>query len=169
MSVLSLMMNEAYIYDNREMRWCVIELCAVILSLAEGNLGQLFFISHPFFTLDSDSLISHISTNIATTRSYCYNSFLWKSIHPQTYPVVLLTAIIKWLLAQHKKSERTMDIDGVSHYVFQVEVSSFTHPAPHWWEALRWYARTSQQIPKINKICRWIEKEACRAQEKARG
>ncbi|MBP9797912.1 50S ribosomal protein L31 [Candidatus Woesebacteria bacterium] len=51
-----------------------------------------------------------------------------KGIHPQTYPVVFIDGDHKVITRSTQKSEKTMDIDGVSHFVFQVEVSSFTHP-----------------------------------------
>lgn len=51
-----------------------------------------------------------------------------KGIHPQTYPVVFIDGEHQVVSRSTQKSEKTIDIDGVTHYVMQVEVSSFTHP-----------------------------------------
>ena len=47
---------------------------------------------------------------------------------PQTYPVVFIDGEHQIISRSTQKSEKTIDIDGVAHYVFQVEVTSFTHP-----------------------------------------
>jgi large subunit ribosomal protein L31 len=51
-----------------------------------------------------------------------------KGIHPQTYPVVFVDGEHKIVSQSTQKTEKTMMIDGVEHYVINIEVSSFTHP-----------------------------------------
>ncbi|OGK31304.1 50S ribosomal protein L31 [Candidatus Roizmanbacteria bacterium RIFCSPLOWO2_01_FULL_42_14] len=51
-----------------------------------------------------------------------------KNIHPQTYPVVFIDGEHRIVSRSTQKSERTIDIDGVPHYVINIEISSFTHP-----------------------------------------
>lgn len=51
-----------------------------------------------------------------------------KGVHPQTYPVVFVDGEHQIISRSTQKSERTVDIDGVPHFVISVEVSSFTHP-----------------------------------------
>ena len=51
-----------------------------------------------------------------------------KGIHPQTYPVVFVDGEHQIVSRSTQKSEKTMEIDGVEHFVISIEISSFTHP-----------------------------------------
>lgn len=51
-----------------------------------------------------------------------------KGIHPKTHPVVFVDGEHQIVSRSTQTSDKTMDIDGVEHYVITIEVSSFTHP-----------------------------------------
>ncbi len=49
-------------------------------------------------------------------------------IHPVTYPVVYVDGEHEWAGISTMKSGTTRVIDGIEHYVVNVEISAFTHP-----------------------------------------
>jgi len=51
-------------------------------------------------------------------------------IHPTTHPVVFVDTSCnqEFVTTSTLKSDETRDIDGVSHYVLNVEISSASHP-----------------------------------------
>ena len=49
-------------------------------------------------------------------------------IHPTYNPVVFVDGEHEIITRSSMTSKETRDIDGVSHYVVRVEISSFTHP-----------------------------------------
>lgn len=51
-----------------------------------------------------------------------------RNIHPQTHPVVFIDGEHQIVSRSTQKSDKTIDIDGVPHYVLNIEVSSYTHP-----------------------------------------
>lgn len=53
-----------------------------------------------------------------------------KEIHPNVYPAIFLdtTCNQELVTTSTRKSEETRDIDGVTHYVHRVEISSGSHP-----------------------------------------
>ncbi len=71
-----------------------------------------------------------------------------KGIHPQTYPVVFVDGEHQIISRSTNKSEKTLEIDGVTHYVFNVEVSSFTHPL---YTGEKRFLDTQGQVTKFQK------------------
>jgi len=48
--------------------------------------------------------------------------------HPQNFPVVYVDGDHEWTGLSTMKSNETKMIDGVEHYVVNVEISAFSHP-----------------------------------------
>ena len=51
-----------------------------------------------------------------------------KGIHPTMHPVVFVDGQHQIITMSTRTSERTVDIDGVAHFVISIDVSSYTHP-----------------------------------------
>ena len=49
-------------------------------------------------------------------------------IHPNVYPVLFVDGEHEWTGTSTIKTGETRVIDGVEHYVVNVEISAFTHP-----------------------------------------
>lgn len=71
-----------------------------------------------------------------------------KSIHPETYPVVFVDGDHKIVSRSTRKTDKTMEIDGVEHYIIPVEVSSFTHPL---YTGEKRFLDTQGQVTKFQK------------------
>jgi len=48
--------------------------------------------------------------------------------HPANYPVLFVDGEHQWTGVSTMKSGETRNIDGVDHYVINVEISAFSHP-----------------------------------------
>jgi large subunit ribosomal protein L31 len=48
--------------------------------------------------------------------------------HPRNYPVLFVDGAHEWTGVSTTKTNETRDIDGVPHYVVNVEISAFSHP-----------------------------------------
>ena len=51
-----------------------------------------------------------------------------EGIHPKTYPVVYVDGDHQWTGISTSKTNATKTIDGVEHFVVNVEISAFSHP-----------------------------------------
>ncbi|MGB3751159.1 MAG: type B 50S ribosomal protein L31 [Arcobacteraceae bacterium] len=53
-----------------------------------------------------------------------------KDIHPEVHPVVFVDVSTgkEFITTSSVKSDKTKEIDGVEHYVINVEISSDSHP-----------------------------------------
>ncbi len=51
-----------------------------------------------------------------------------QGIHPPTYPVLYVDGEHEWTGVSTNKTAETRVIDGVEHYVMNLEISAFTHP-----------------------------------------
>lgn len=51
-----------------------------------------------------------------------------KNIHPKTHPVVFIDGEHQIISTSTRTTDKTMNINGVDHYVINIEVSSYTHP-----------------------------------------
>lgn len=49
-------------------------------------------------------------------------------IHPTNYPVLWVDGEHQWTGTSTSKSNQTREIDGITHYVINLEISGFTHP-----------------------------------------
>lgn len=49
-------------------------------------------------------------------------------IHPKTYPILFVDGTHEWTGTSTMKTNETRDVDGVPHYVVNVEISAFSHP-----------------------------------------
>ncbi len=48
--------------------------------------------------------------------------------HPQVYPVLFVDGEHEWTGISTSKTNTTRNIDGVDHYVVNLEISSYSHP-----------------------------------------
>lgn len=48
--------------------------------------------------------------------------------HPRLYPVLFVDGEHEWTGVSTSKTSSTRTIDGVEHYVVNVEISAFSHP-----------------------------------------
>lgn len=48
--------------------------------------------------------------------------------HPNVYPVLYVDGTHEWTGASTIKTGETRNIDGVDHYVVNLEISAFSHP-----------------------------------------
>lgn len=51
-----------------------------------------------------------------------------EGIHPKNYPVLFVDGEHEWVGISTNKTNQTRTIDGVEHYVVNVEISAFSHP-----------------------------------------
>ncbi len=51
-----------------------------------------------------------------------------ESTHPNNYPVLFVDGDHEWTGVSTTKTNETRVIDGVEHFVVNVEISAFTHP-----------------------------------------
>lgn len=49
-------------------------------------------------------------------------------IHPKSYPVLFVDGDHEWTGVSTAKSNQTREIDGVTHYVVNLDISAFSHP-----------------------------------------
>lgn len=49
-------------------------------------------------------------------------------IHPEYHPVVFVDGEFEIITKSTATSRQTRDIDGVEHYVINVDISAFSHP-----------------------------------------
>lgn len=50
------------------------------------------------------------------------------AIHPVNYPVLFVDGEHQWTGISTMKGNETKTIDGIEHYVVNLEISAFTHP-----------------------------------------
>lgn len=48
--------------------------------------------------------------------------------HPNVYPVLYVDGTHEWTGVSTSKTNETRNIDGVDHYVVNLEISAFSHP-----------------------------------------
>lgn len=48
--------------------------------------------------------------------------------HPNVYPVLYVDGTHEWVGVSTSKTNETRNIDGVDHYVVNLEISAFSHP-----------------------------------------
>ncbi|MBS1718343.1 MAG: 50S ribosomal protein L31 [Armatimonadetes bacterium] len=49
-------------------------------------------------------------------------------IHPKVFPVLYVDGSNEWTGVSTSKSNSTRVIDGIEHYVINVDISAFSHP-----------------------------------------
>ena len=49
-------------------------------------------------------------------------------IHPKSYPVLFVDGDHQWTGVSTNKTNQTREIDGVTHYVVNLDISAFSHP-----------------------------------------
>lgn len=51
-----------------------------------------------------------------------------QGIHPNLYPVLFVDGEHEWTGVSTTKTSTTREIDGVTYYVMNLEISAFSHP-----------------------------------------
>jgi large subunit ribosomal protein L31 len=51
-----------------------------------------------------------------------------QGIHPETNPVIFVDGEFEIVTRSTMTSRETRDVDGVEHYIVNVDISSYTHP-----------------------------------------
>ncbi|HMS55008.1 MAG TPA: 50S ribosomal protein L31 [Fimbriimonadaceae bacterium] len=51
-----------------------------------------------------------------------------QGVHPNVYPVLYVDGSHEWTGLSTTKTGETRNIDGVDHYVVNLEISAFSHP-----------------------------------------
>ena len=51
-----------------------------------------------------------------------------EGIHPKTYPVLFVDGEHEWTGISTTKTNSTREINGVEHYLVNLEISAFSHP-----------------------------------------
>ena len=51
-----------------------------------------------------------------------------EGIHPKTYPVLFVDGDHQWTGISTSKTGSTKMVDGVEHYVVNLEISAYSHP-----------------------------------------
>lgn len=69
-------------------------------------------------------------------------------IHPQYNPVVFVDGTHEIVTKSTLKSGKTRDINGVTHFVIDIAVSSFTHP---FWTGQQKLVDTAGRVEKFNR------------------
>ncbi len=71
-------------------------------------------------------------------------------IHPEYHPVLYVDAAAgeEWICRSTQTSDETRDIDGVSHYVIRLEISSYSHP---FFTGKQRFIDTAGQIEKFKR------------------
>jgi len=49
-------------------------------------------------------------------------------IHPKSYPVLFVDGDHQWAGVSTTKTNQTREIDGVTYYVVNLDISAFSHP-----------------------------------------
>ncbi len=73
-----------------------------------------------------------------------------KGIHPTMHPVVFVDGQHQIITKSTRTSEKTIDIDGVMHYVISIDVSSYTHPL---------YTGEKRFVDTLGQVGRFQEKQ----------
>jgi large subunit ribosomal protein L31 len=51
-----------------------------------------------------------------------------EGIHPKTYPVVFVDGDHEWTGISTTKTAKSKVVDGVEHYIVNLEISAYSHP-----------------------------------------
>lgn len=73
-----------------------------------------------------------------------------KGIHPTMHPVVFVDGQHQIITKSTRTSDKTVDIDGVQHYVITIDVSSYTHPL---------YTGEKRFVDTLGQVGRFQEKQ----------
>lgn len=69
-------------------------------------------------------------------------------IHPNYYPVVFVDGDHEIISKSTVKSGKTREIDGVTHYVIETAISSYTHP---FWTGQTRMLDTAGRVERFNR------------------
>ncbi len=71
-----------------------------------------------------------------------------ENTHPDYFPAIFVDGEHEFVTASTMKSGKTRDIDGVTHYVFDVAISSKTHP---FWTGTQRLVDTQGRVERFNQ------------------
>ncbi len=71
-----------------------------------------------------------------------------EKIHPNYYPVVFVDGEHEVISMSTSKSGKTREIEGVTHYVIETGISSYTHP---FWTGQTRMLDTAGRVERFNR------------------
>lgn len=71
-----------------------------------------------------------------------------QGIHPTLYPVLFVDGEHEWTGVSTSKTNSTREVDGVTHYVMNLEISAFSHP---FYTGQKKLVDTAGRVEKFNK------------------
>ena len=71
-----------------------------------------------------------------------------EGIHPNTYPVLFVDGDHQWTGVSTAKTATTRNIDGVDHFVVNLEISAYSHP---FYTGQQKIMDTAGRVEKFNK------------------
>lgn len=71
-----------------------------------------------------------------------------EKIHPNCYPVVFVDGEHEVISKSTVKSGKTREIEGVTHYVIETAISSYTHP---FWTGQTRMLDTAGRVERFNR------------------
>lgn len=79
-----------------------------------------------------------------------------KDIHPEVHPVVFVDTScgVEFVTTSTLKSEDTREIDGVTHYVINLEISSASHP---FFTGKQVFVDTARRVEKFQEKMKKVE------------
>jgi large subunit ribosomal protein L31 len=77
-------------------------------------------------------------------------------IHPELHPVLFIDGEHQWTGLSTMKSNKTQEIDGVTHFVINVEISAFTHP---------FYTGNKKLVDSAGRVERFMRKYGLKDKE----
>jgi large subunit ribosomal protein L31 len=70
-------------------------------------------------------------------------------IHPELHPVLYVDGEHQWTGLSSMKTNQTKEIDGVTYFVVNLEISAFTHP---------FYTGTKKLVDSAGRVERFMRK-----------
>lgn len=80
-------------------------------------------------------------------------------IHPKSYPVVFVDGEHEWTGVSTTKTNQTREIDGVTHYVVNLDISAFTHP---------FYTGTKRLVDTAGRVEKFMRRYANQMQNQGK-
>lgn len=78
-------------------------------------------------------------------------------IHPEMHPVLFVDGEHEWTGLSTMKTNQTREVDGVTHYVVNLEISAFTHP---------FYTGTKKLVDSAGRVERFMRKYGLKEEKK---
>lgn len=81
-------------------------------------------------------------------------------IHPKNYSVLYVDGAHEWVGTSTMKTNETREIDGVTHYVINCEISAFSHP---------FYTGTKRLVDTAGRIEKFMRRYGTQLENQKKG